>query len=179
MQMIARFIGVPWAIIGVSALLLRAIIGLSHHAINAIDGGLTTWQWTALTLFASFMVVAEGYRGFQKKFSPRTAARIKYLRDNPTPVRVILAPLFSMGFFHANRKTKLTAYILTIGIICLVVAVTFFCPDPWRGIIDFGVVLGLSWGLISFWIFTLQALTNPGFSRSAETPSSQESPTKR
>ena len=172
MQILARFIGVPWAIIGVSALLMRAIIGLSQHAVNAIEAGLTAWQWTVLTLFALFMVVAEGYRGFQKKFSPRTAARVKYLRDHPSLLRIILAPFFSMGFFHANRKTKLTAYILTIGIICLVVAVTFFCPDPWRGIIDFGVVLGLTWGLISFWIFTIQALTNQNFSQSPETPAS-------
>ena len=130
MHLFVRFIGVPWAIIGVSVLLLRAIIGLSKHAANAIEGGLSAWQWTALVAFALFMLVAEGYRGFQKKFSPRTAARVKYLRDHPTLLRIVLAPLFSMGFFHANRKTKLTAYILTIGIICLVVAVTFLCPDP-------------------------------------------------
>ncbi|MDG1357219.1 MAG: hypothetical protein P8P36_03400 [Akkermansiaceae bacterium] len=172
MHLLARFIGVPWAIIGVSALLLRAIIGLSKHAKNAIESGLTTWQWSVLVLFALFMVVAEGYRGFQKKFSPRTAARVKYLRDHPTLLRIILAPIFSMGFFHANRKTKLTAYILTTGIICLVVAITFFCPDPWRGIIDFGVVLGLTWGLISFWIFAIQALTKTSFSQSPETPNS-------
>ena len=171
MHLFVRFIGVPWAIIGVSALLLRAIIGLSKHAANAIESGLSTWQWIALVAFALFMLVAEGYRGFQKKFSPRTAARVKYLRDHPTLLRIALAPLFSMGFFHANRKTKLTAYILTTGIICLVVAVTFFCPDPWRGIIDFGVVLGLTWGLISFWIFTIQALTNKDFSQSPEMPS--------
>ena len=126
MHLFVRFIGVPWAIIGVSVLLLRAIIGLSKHAANAIEGGLSAWQWTALVAFALFMLVAEGYRGFQKKFSPRTAARVKYLRDHPTLLRIVLAPLFSMGFFHANRKTKLTAYILTIGIICLVVAVTLF-----------------------------------------------------
>ncbi|MGB2402053.1 MAG: hypothetical protein ACPIA7_01450 [Akkermansiaceae bacterium] len=170
--MLARFIGVAWAIIGVSALLLRAIVGLSQHAIYAIETGLTAWQWTVLVFFALFMVIAEGYRGFQKKFSPRTAARIKYLRDNPTPLRIILAPIFSMGFFHANKKTTLTAYILTTGIICLVVAVTFFCPDPWRGIIDFGVVLGLTWGLISLWIFSIQALTNQDFPHSPETPQS-------
>ena len=106
MHLFVRFIGVPWAIIGVSVLLLRAIIGLSKHAANAIEGGLSAWQWTALVAFALFMLVAEGYRGFQKKFSPRTAARVKYLRDHPTLLRIVLAPLFSMGFFHANRKTK-------------------------------------------------------------------------
>jgi len=170
MRLIGRFLGVPWAVVGVSALLLRAIIGLSPRAREAIESGLSTWQWIALVGFALFMLVAEGYRGFQKKFSPRTAARVKYLRDHPTLLRVLLAPIFSMGFFHANRKTKLTAYILTTGIIILVVTVTFFCPDPWRGIIDFGVVLGLSWGLVSFWIFTIKALTNNNYAHSPETP---------
>ena len=170
MHLFARFIGVPWAIIGVSALLLRAIMGLSKHAANAIESGLSTWQWIALVAFALFMLVAEGYRGFQKKFSPRTAARVKHLRDHPTLLRIVLAPLFSMGFFHANRKTKTIAYCLTFGIICLVLLV-HQCDQPWRGIIDFGVVLGLTWGLISFWIFTIQALTNKDFSQSPEMPS--------
>jgi len=170
MRFFGRFVGVPWAVIGVSALLLRAIIGLSRHAANAIEGGLSLWQWVALVGFALFMVVAEGYRGFQKKFSPRTAARVKYLRDNPTLLRVVLAPVFSMGFFHANRKTKLTAYILTTGIICLVLIVTYLIRDPWRGIIDFGVVLGLLWGLLSFWIFTIKALTDKNYPHSPQTP---------
>lgn len=165
-----RFIGVFWGVVGVSALLLRAIIGLSPRAFKAIEGGLTTWQWTVLIAFALFMLAAEGYRGFQKKFSPRTAARVRHLRDHPTSLRVILAPVFCMGFFHANRKTRLTAMILTLGIIILVLSVTYLCPDPWRGIIDFGVVLGLSWGLVSFWIFTLQALTQKTFSHSPQMP---------
>lgn len=170
MQFVVRFVGVSWALIGVSALLLRAITSLSRHAVNAIESGLSTGQWAILIIFAIFMIIAEGYRGFQKKFSPRTAARIRYLRDNPTVLRVLLAPVFSMGFFHANRKTKLTAYILTSGIICLVLIVTYLFQDPWRGIVDFGVVLGLLWGLVSFWIFTYKALTRTDFPHSPQTP---------
>ena len=75
-----------------------------------------------------------------------------------------------MGFFHANKKTRIIAYSLTLGIVMLVLAVTFLCPDPWRGIIDCGVVLGLTWGLISFWIYTYKALTQRGFPHSPETP---------
>ena len=77
-----------------------------------------------------------------------------------------------MGFFHANRKTKLIAYILTTGIICMVLIVTYVFRDPWRGIVDFGVVLGLLWGLVSFWIFTFRALTDTNYSHSPETPGS-------
>lgn len=165
-----RFIGAIWGVAGVSAILLRAILGLSPRALETIEGGLTSFQWLAMIGFAIFMLIAEGYRGFQKKFSPRTAARVRYLRDNPKPLHVILAPFFCMGYFHANRKTRLTAIILTLGVLSLVLLVTFFCPDPWRGIIDVGVVLGLTWGLISFWIFTVKALTNKSFPHSPETP---------
>ena len=165
-----RYIGVLWGVIGVSAILLRAIIGIAPRAQKAIEGGLTNFQWTILVVFALFMLVAEGYRGFQKKFSPRTAARVRYLRNNPKPLHVALAPFFCMGFFHANRKTRLTAIILTLGILTLILLVKFCCPDPWRGIIDFGVVLGLSYGLISFWIFTAKALINKEFPHSPETP---------
>ena len=165
-----RFIGVAWGIIGVSALLLRAILGLTPRAIESIGSGLTLIQWIFLVGFALFMLVAEGYRGFQKKFSPRTAARVRHLRDHPKFLHLILAPFFCMGYFHANKKTKLTAIILTLGVITMVLLVAFLCNDPWRGIIDFGVVLGLSWGLISFWIFTIKALTQKEYAYSAETP---------
>lgn len=165
-----RYIGVLWGVAGVSSILLRAIVGLAPHAQKSIEAGLTNFQWLALIAFALFMMVAEGYRGFQKKFSPRTAARVRYLRDNPKPLHIILAPFFCMGYFHANRKTRLTAIILTLGVLVLVLLVSSFCVEPWRGIIDFGVVLGLSWGLISFWIFTAKALLNKEFPHSPETP---------
>lgn len=167
-----RYIGVLWGVLGVSSILLQAIIRVSDRAQDTIEKGLTGFQWAVLVSFALFMLVAEGYRGFQKKFSPRTAARVRYLRNNPKPLHVLLAPFFCMGFFHATRKTRLTAIILTFGIITLILLVKFFCPDPWRGIIDFGVALGLSWGLVSFWIFTAKALINKDFPHSPETPTS-------
>lgn len=164
-----RIIGALWGLLGVTALIGSAIYRLTPRAVEALEMGLTLWQWIALVGFALFMLVAEGYRGFQKKFSPRTAARVKFLNDHPTPLRVVLAPFFCMGYFHANRKTQLTAIILTLGIILLVVLV-HYCPQPWRGIIDFGVVLGLTWGIISFWIFTFQAMTHKDYPHSPETP---------
>lgn len=164
-----RMIAALWGLIGVCALVGSAIYRLTPRAMEAIDMGLTTWQWIALVLFALFMLFSEGYRGFQKKFSPRTAARVKHLYDHPHWVRSLLAPLFCMGYFHANRKTQLTAIILTLGIIMLVILVSF-CPQPWRGIIDFGVVLGLSWGIVSFVLFSIQALTQKDYPHSPETP---------
>ena len=164
-----RFIGPLWGITGVCLLIGSAMYRLSFHAIEAIQEGLTTWQWIVLVGFTIFMLVAEGYRGFQKKFSPRTAARVRHLRDNPTPLHVILAPLFCMGYFHANRKTRLTVIILTSGIICLILLVRL-APQPWRGIIDVGVVLGLAYGITSFLILTTKALTQKEFPHSPQVP---------
>ncbi|MDF1814511.1 MAG: hypothetical protein P1V20_20055 [Verrucomicrobiales bacterium] len=164
-----RILGPVWGTTGVCALLGCAIYRLYPRAMEALEGGLTALQWFVLVVWTMFMLVAEGYRGFQKKFSPRTAARVRYLRDHPDPLRTLLAPLFSMGYFHATKKTKIIATCLTLGIILLVVLVSF-CPQPWRGIIDSGVVLGLTYGLISFLVFTWQALTTSDYPHSPETP---------
>ncbi len=160
-----NFIAAIWGALGVSALLVIAIMRLAPRAQEAINSSLTTFQWIALVVFAIFMVVAEGYRGFQKKFSPRTAARVHYLFHNTTPLRFLLAPLFCMGYFHTNRKIKIIVTSLTLGII-LLIAIVSFCPAPWRGIIDFGVVLGLSYGQLSFIYFLFVVFTKKdhGFS---------------
>ena len=165
-----RIAGPLWGIIGITALLGWAIFRLYPHAADAIREGLSIPQWIILVIWTIFMLGAEGYRGFQKKFSPRTAARVRFLRDHPNVSHALLAPLFCMGYFYATRKTKIVAICLTAGIILLVVLVKL-CPQPWRGIIDFGVVLGLTYGLISFFAYIYQALTRESFPHSPETPS--------
>ena len=165
-----RILGPLWGFIGVSFLLLFAIWRLAPRAWEAMSSGLTGLQWGILGVWTLFMAVGEGYRGFQKRFSPRTAARIRYLRDHPSPIRTVLAPLFCMGYFHATRKVRITSVCLTLGIVILVVLVSF-SPQPWRGIIDFGVVVGLAWGWISFLLYTVQALASESFAHSPETPS--------
>jgi len=164
-------IGALWGFSGVVALLGYAIFRLTPRAMESLESPLTTGQWIFLVVFTLFMLVAEGYRGFQKKFSPRTAARVKYLRDHPRPLHIVLAPFFCMGYFFAKRKTQITAYCLTVGIILLVVMVGFL-PSPWRGLVDFGVVLGLTYGVGSFAIFTARALFSEGYPRSPEVPDS-------
>lgn len=161
--------GAIWGFAGVVALIGCAIYRLAPRAWESLQSPLTTGQWIFLVVFALFMLVAEGYRGFQKKFSPRTAARVKYLRDHPAMLHVLLAPFFCMGYFFAKRKTQITAICLTLGIILLVVLVRFL-PTPWRGIVDFGVVLGLSYGVISFAVFTLMALFQKDYAHSPEVP---------
>lgn len=146
-----------------------AVYRLALRAMVALESPLETKHWIFLVVFSLFMLVAEGYRGFQKKFSPRTAARVKYLHDHPRPLHVILAPFFCMGYFFAKRKTQITAICLTLGIILMVVLVRYL-PFPWRGLVDFGVVLGLSYGILSFAAFTAKALFGKDYPHSPETP---------
>lgn len=164
-----RVFAAIWGTLGVCTLIGSAIYRLTPRAMEAINMGLSTWQWIALIAFAFFMLYSEGYKGFQKKFSPRTAARVRYLYDNPNPLRTLLAPLFCMGYFHANRKTRLTVIILTTMIITLIILVSL-CPQPWRGIIDFGVVLGLAWGIATFLCYVAKAFNGKEFPHSPETP---------
>ena len=151
-------IGALWGFLGVVGLIGFAVYRLTPRALESLESDLGVIHWTFLILWSVFMVVAEGYRGFQKKFSPRTAARVKYLHDHPRLLHVLLAPAFCMGYFHAKRKTQITAICLTLGIVLLVVLVGLL-PPRWRGLVDFGVVLGLVYGIITFAIFTFAAFS--------------------
>jgi len=169
MKTVIAGFGATWGTLGVLGLLVFAIYRLAPRAVEAYEGGLTTGQWWITAAVCLFMAYAEGYRGFQTRFSPRTAARIRYLRDHPNGLHSLFAPLFSMGFFHATRRTKIIAYSLTLGIVLLVTLVHQL-SQPWRGIIDAGVVVGLSWGALSLLWCVYLALTRNSFEHSPEVP---------
>ncbi len=158
-----------WGFTGICLLFSSAIYRLGGMALELPLASFEWHHWLALLLCLVFMGFAEGYRGFQQNFSPRVAARIRYLQQNVTPLRALLAPVFCMGFFHAQKRRKIVTFCLTGGIICLILLVRLL-EQPWRGIIDAGVVLGLTWGIVSLAAFTLQAFTNPAFNHSPETP---------
>ncbi|NTW59037.1 MAG: hypothetical protein HGB21_11605 [Nitrospirae bacterium] len=162
-------LGAIWGLGGVLALLLSACLRLWPKAVDAFTQPFAWYHWVSLVVVVLGMAYAEGYKGFQKAFSPRTAARARHLRQNPRIDHVILAPFFCMGYFHATRRRKITSISLTLGIIVLIVMVGFV-SQPWRGIIDAGVVLGLGWGIISLIIFSIQAFGAGEFGYSPEVP---------
>lgn len=162
-------VGALWGASGLILLLGFAIVRLTPIALDALRFGLDWRHWVAVLVASVFMAYYEGYRGFQLAFSPRFAARCRYLRDHPTPTRIIFAPLFCMGWFGTTRRRQLATFILTIGIIVLIVLVQR-TSQPWRGIIDASVVVGLTWGLIATLSYTFVALTAPAFDHSPEVP---------
>ena len=148
--------GAVWGVGGVMLLLASAVYRLSPVAWAALQEPLDGVHWAFLIVFLSFMVAVEGYMGFQRGFSPRVVARAAYLRRHPRHLHALLAPLFCMGYFHATRRRQATSVLVTAAIIGLVLLVRQM-PQPWRGIVDLGVVAGLVWGLVSMAVFVLVA----------------------
>ena len=149
-----------WGIAGVIAVVGRAVVSLTPIAIEPIRAGqLGSWHWVVLVTWVAMNAYAEGVVGFHRKFSPRTVDRALYLGRNPTWGRVLLAPAFCMGLFHAPRKVLIVSRSLVIGIVLLVVTIRQLA-QPWRGIIDAGVVVGLALGLLSLsYLFVRAVLT--------------------
>jgi hypothetical protein len=152
-----RKIGAAWGIGGIVLLVLDAIARLSLYAADTFTTELTLIQWEVVIVWCVFMIIAEGYRGFQKHFSPRVVARAHYIAREGSVLEIILAPLFCIGYFRAPLQRMIAMYSLTLGIIALIVVIHLTATQPWRGILDLGVVLGLSYGLVSIGVFTIQA----------------------
>ena len=162
-----------WGLLGVSALLGRAIWRLTPAAWEAgtrYQPGVLGWSLAALWLL--FMGYSEGYRGFQKGFAPRVARRAAHLAQQPRPLHVLLAPMFCMGLIHASRRRLVTSWSLTAMIVVLVLAVRHL-TQPWRGLVDAGVVLGLAWGLVAVLVFGVRALRGQLPAGSADLPAAR------
>jgi len=89
------------------------------------------------------------------------AARARYLYDHGDTVSMFFAPLFCAGYFRIVRSRQIAIFALTIGITVLVNAVRQM-PQPYRGIADAGVVVGLTYGLVVVLIFTIRVFTGRG-----------------
>lgn len=151
-------------------LLSFAIYRLAPMALELREISLTTAQLAALLFSVVYMAYAEGYKGFHLGFAPRVVARAHYLHQNPRPSHIVLAPLFCMGYIHATRKRQLLSIGLTLMVICFVI-VARMLPQPWRGIVDAGVVVGLTIGIGSIAYFMVAlGQGKPGLSVPLEVP---------
>lgn len=149
---------IMWGVLGVVAVLAQACYGLAPIAWSPIaDGSFTWWQWTIWVLWVAQMIYSEGYRGFHLAFAPRVVARAVYLARNPKGVSVVLAPFFCMGMFHATRKRLIVSWVMVLAITGVVLLVRLL-DQPWRGLVDAGVVAGLGVGSASIFYYLVRAL---------------------
>lgn len=146
-----------WAIGGTVLILLQALYKLWPMAAGALEHGLEPIHIAFLPFWITFMAYTEGFRGFHQRFSPRAAVRADWLARHPSPLLVVFAPLMAMSLIYATRRRMLGSWILLAGIIVIVICVRQL-PQPWRGVIDFGVVVGLSVGTASTAWFAIRTL---------------------
>lgn len=146
-----------WGIAGVLVLLAQAIYKLTPYALALRHQHLGAVEVGALVGWVAFNAYSEGYRGFQQKFSPRVVVRAQHLSRDPRPLFVVLAPLYVMGMIHATRRRLIVSWCLALGIVAIVIVVRLL-DQPWRGIIDAGVVVGLTWGVASIVYYVAAAL---------------------
>ena len=96
-----------WGVGGTVLLLVEAIWRLADTALTIfLREGLTAGQTAILAAWVAFIVYVEGYRAFQKRFSPRVVARALHLAREPRPLHVVLAPLYCMTLVHATRRLR-------------------------------------------------------------------------
>jgi len=171
-----RKVAAIWGVAGVLLILSQAIYRLTWYAIDAFNGNPFEWyHWGALAACVIFMCYAEGYKGFQLKFSPRVVSRARYLAGHATLIQGLLAPFFCMGFFYATRRRMMTTWILVTVMVGLVILVKVFTEGQWRGIIDVGVVLGLLWGCIAILVFSARVLLGLPFDYPPDLPETGDS----
>lgn len=167
-------VGVVWGAGGFLALMASAIARLSPMAWEAFESEWRFHHWAVWVGWILFMAYSEGYRGFHLAFSPRFGARLRHLYEHPHPVRVALAPFFAMCLFGATTRRMTVAWGLVVAIVIFVILARQLA-QPWRGIVDGGVVLGLALGTLSVLLFLYRAFAYPDFAVSPDVPHSAAS----
>jgi hypothetical protein len=161
-----------WGIFGFVLILLQAIYRLAPLAWEPIASGqLETWHWGLYTFSIVFNGYSEGYKAFQLQVAPRVIARADHLASQPRLLHVILAPLFCMALFHASRRRLIISWSVYAGILVLIIAVRQLA-QPWRGIVDAGVVVGLSWGVLAIIVVFVDRMRGGELRTTAELPGS-------
>ena len=147
-----------WGVSGVLLLFARAIARLTPMALAPIvERSLSPLQIALYVAWVLFNAYSEGYRAFQKSFSPRVVGRAHQLASAPTLLRALLAPLYCLSLFHANRRGLTLAWSM-LAIIAGLVWLLGVTPQPWRGIVDGGVVVALAWGALVIVILAVRTL---------------------
>jgi len=138
-----------WGVLGFLALIANGLWRLTPIAWEPIAGGNLLWyHWPLLAGWCGFMLYTKAYRGFHRAFAPRFAARAAELARHPKLLPVILAPAFCMGLVYASRRRLIVSWSV-LGAITLLVIGMRMLEQPWRGMVDAGVVLGLAAGSLS------------------------------
>lgn len=140
-----------YGVFGVVAYLSYGVVKVVPIVLEGLASIEEPWQWGLLAATLLFFAYVEGYKGFQKGFSPRVVSRSWVVAEESAGAPIwhkILAPFFAIGYFHGTKKRVITSWAVTSVVFAVVVGVKQLA-NPYRAIIDAGVIVGLMWGVIS------------------------------
>ena len=147
-----------WGVIQVLSILANAIKRVVPVAIQPfVQRDLEPAQAAVCFIWCAYMLYTEGYKTFQLKFSPLVVKRAFGLSENLSLLNCLLAGPYCMGLFGATRKRMIVSWSVTLGVFAIVKIVKKL-PYPWRAIVDAGVVLGLSYGVVVMCLQTVRAM---------------------
>jgi len=159
--------GSMWGSMGVVYILAKAVKRVLPIAIEPLNAGstlaLSNIQWGLYAATCLFFAYAEGYKGFQLRFSPlvvkRSTTLVPGTKQGNNPLNYLLAPLYSMGLINATKKRLIVSWSVSMGV-AMIVALVKRLPPVSRCIMDAGVVVGLTWGSLSIILFYLKLLSS-------------------
>lgn len=149
-----------WGAFGVCAYLGYGVAKVVPIVVEGLGSVTELWQWGLLAVTLLFFAYVEGYKGFQLGFSPRVVSRAWVVSEENDELPLwhkALAPAFCIGYFHGTTKRVITSWAVTTGIFLVVVGVRQL-ENPYRAIIDAGVIVGLVWGIVSIIVLFFQSL---------------------
>ena len=137
-----------YSIGGVIAIFSSAIYRLYPHVQESMSYEFSALNWIVLAVYLLVMIVGKGYFALHRGFVPRVINRSGLLVEDGKLIDKLLAPLYCMGFFKAPMKRMIISYVMIFFIVSFIVSASKI-SQPWRGIIDMGVIVGLSLGILS------------------------------
>ncbi len=150
-----------WGLVGVLLLLLDGLYRLAPIAWDALQWpALTATHWVFLVAWTVFAAVTEGHQTFRKRFAPRVARRMRELMVGTHATYRFVAPLYCMSLVGDEPRRMWIQRGLVVFIVGLVVLVKRL-PQPWRGLVDAGVVVALTWGAVEVLLQGMAALREP------------------
>jgi hypothetical protein len=139
-------------------LLLQALWRLTPLALEPITRDmLSPLQVLSYAAWVAFNAYAEGYRAFHLAWSPRVVTRAWHLAEKPRPLYVVFAPFVAMGLLYATRRRLIVSWSFVVAIAAAIITLRYV-PQPYRGIVDGGVVVGLTLGLLSLFLHFARSL---------------------
>jgi len=151
-----------WGVVGVVAYLSYGVAKVVPIVLEGLGAVTEWWQWGLLAATLLFFAYVEGYKGFQLGFSPRVVSRAYVVSEEGDGLPAwhkALAPAFCIGYFHGTTKRVITSWAVTTVIFLVVIGVREL-PNPYRAIIDAGVIVGLVWGILSMIVLFLGSVSS-------------------